>query len=537
VSKVEELNAIAERISTLARDAQPSPEQRQAFVAAEAMAYSLLATAQWHQDDLAGAELSLDHALSLRPSGGLMIRRAVLLPRVLTSREGILAARENVRARLTALADAPTVSADVANGVAWTLFLLAYHGEHDNLSLHRLFHKVCRRADPKLSWAAPHCGRPRRAGRPRVGFISWHFCEHTISRLFTGLIQVFDSEALDVSVFSFQGQENALANLSWRGKHRVSLVPELVAAQRAIAAAELDLLIYLDLGMDYLTLFLAHARLARRQGVLWGHPDTTGLDSIDFFISPDCMEPADGESHYGERLIRLPGPIVAYPRPGLGQSLPDRRSLGLPDSGILYLCPQTPFKFHPDFDPALVRILQAPPTSHLVLVAGGEPEAMARVKVRITQPCPELADRIHILPALTHSEFVALFEVCDVVLDPFHYSGGNTSLEAFASGCPIVTWPGKFMRARHAAGFYRLMGVTDAVARDHDQYVELAIHLGNDANARAKLRTKIFAASSILYDNLDGVRALENFIKEEVAGWVAHPVIFPDWHTGFPQLT
>ena len=288
MSKVEELKAIAERISPL-RTSSAFAGAAGSFVAAEARAYSLLATAQWHQDDLAGAERSLDRALSLRPSGGLKIRRAVLLPRVLPSSEGILAARENVRAQLTALAEAPAVPADVATEVAWTLFLLAYHGEQDNLSLHRLFHKVCRRADPKLSWTAPHCTRPRRAGRPRVGFISWHFCEHTISRLFGGLLQALDGEAFEVSI-SFQGQESALANLFLHGKCRVSLVPELVAAHQTIAAAELDLLIYLDLGMDYLTLFLAHARLARRQGVLWGHPDTTGLDNIDFFFSPDCIE-------------------------------------------------------------------------------------------------------------------------------------------------------------------------------------------------------------------------------------------------------
>ena len=202
---------------------------------------------------------------------------------MLPSSEGILAARENVRAQLTALAEAPAVPADVATEVAWTLFLLAYHGEQDNLSLHRLFHKVCRRADPKLSWTAPHCSRPRRAGRPRVGFISWHFCEHTISRLFTGLLQAFDSDAFDVSIFSFQGQENALVNLSWRGKHRVSLAPDLDSRARAIAAAELDLLIYLDLGMDYLTLFLAHARLARRQGGCGGIRTRPGSIAFIFF--------------------------------------------------------------------------------------------------------------------------------------------------------------------------------------------------------------------------------------------------------------
>ena len=126
---------------------------------------------------------------------------------------------------------------------------------------------------------------------------------------------------------------------------------------------------------------------------------------------------------------------------------------------------------------------------------------MARVKTRMVQLCPQLAERIHILPPLAHSEFVALFEVCDVVLDPFHYSGGNTSLEAFPSGSPIVTWPGKVHAGTSYAGLYRLMGITDAIARDHDHYIQLAIHFGNDAHARAELRGRIRVANSILYDN------------------------------------
>jgi predicted O-linked N-acetylglucosamine transferase (SPINDLY family) len=231
------------------------------------------------------------------------------------------------------------------------------------------------------------------------------------------------------------------------------------------------------------------------------------------------MEPADGESHYGERLIRLPGPTVVYRRPVLSGSLPTRNTLGLPQLGILYLCPQTPFKFHPDFDPALLAILKAVPASHLVLTAGQDANTMALVKSRLIGPCPELANRIHILGPLCHSDFVGLFELCDVVLDPFHYSGGNTALEAFASGTPTVTWPGKFMRARHTAGFYRLMGIADAVARDHDHYIELARRFGADPLARSLLRARIRAASAILYDNEDGVRAMESLVRKEGASW------------------
>ena len=85
---------------------------------------------------------------------------------------------------------------------------------------------------------------------------------------------------------------------------------------------------------------------------------------------------------------------------------------------------------------------------------------------RLTRAAPDVAPRIVLLPALNRTDFVALLAASDVMLDPLHYSGGNTSLEAFSVGTPIVTWPGAFMRGRHTHGFYRLMGLDDCVARD-----------------------------------------------------------------------
>ncbi len=246
----------------------------------------------------------------------------------------------------------------------------------------------------------------------------------------------------------------------------------------------------------------------------WGHPDSTGLDSIDAFLSPACMEPDDGAAQYSERLVPLPGLLAVYPRPIPPAPGKSRAALGLPERGFLYLCPQTPYKFHPDFDTALIRILRGVAGSHLILTAGWEQAAMQRVADRLLAQAPDLAQRLHILGPLSRPDFLTLFQHAGLVLDPFHYSGGNTALEAFACGSPILTWPGAAMRARHTAGFYRLMEIKELTARDHDHYVDQAILLGTTPQRLEELSHEILKRSAVLFNNHDSIPAFEDFIMD-----------------------
>ena len=135
----------------------------------------------------------------------------------------------------------------------------------------------------------------------------------------------------------------------------VVLPPALDAARRAIAELELDVLFYEDIGMDAFTYFLAFARLAPVQCVSYGHPDTTGIANVDYWVSNDLFEPADAAGHYSERLflLRDPGTTAYYYRPQLVPPAKRREEFGLPEGATLYLCPQSLFKLHPDFDAIL----------------------------------------------------------------------------------------------------------------------------------------------------------------------------------------
>ncbi len=512
------LAAQAAALTAAGRHDEAEACRRQALLLLEARTSALLATQLWQTDAFAEAEVQLERAIAFADDDGWRIRQAVFLPMLAQSRPQIEELRRRLRHRLQTLLDRQLAVADPVEQIGWTCFLLAYHGEHDNRQLHSLFHAVCSKAAPQLDWVATHCAQPRLPGRPRIGFVSWYFSEHTISRLFLGLIERLDGDFLDITAFAFAGADEALRRADLTGKRVVILPTDLAGAREGIAAARLDVLVYLDLGMDPFTLFLAHARLAPVQGVLWGHPDTTGIPAIDVFLSCDAMEPENSQSHYGERLVRLPGPGTWYPRPHYGEATPSPATYGLPEGGLLYLCPQTPYKFHPDFDPILRRILEANPRAHLVLTAGWAGSLMESLVRRIAGAAPELAARIHVLGAMDRQAFLGLLQLCDVVLDPPHYSGGNTSLEALALGAPVVTWPGHFMRARHTYGFYRLMGLLDCVAVDLDAYADLAIALGADQPRRLQLRQAIRERSAVLFESELTVRAMEAWLASVVGG-------------------
>ena len=84
-----------------------------------------------------------------------------------------------------------------------------------------------------------------------------------------------------------------------------------------ILGDQLDALVFPELGMHGETFSLASLRLAPVQVAGWGHPTTTGLPNVDYFVSSAPMEPEEGERHYRERLVLLPGLGTSYASPPL----------------------------------------------------------------------------------------------------------------------------------------------------------------------------------------------------------------------------
>ena len=110
------------------------------------------------------------------------------------------------------------------------------------------------------------------------------------------------------------------------------------------------------------------------------------------------------------------------------------------------------------------------------------------------------------------ARMLAEYNRLDLVLDPFPYSGGITTCEALWMGVPVITLPGKTFAGRHSLSHLSNVGLTETVARDVADYVELAVRLARDlprlAKWRAELRGQV--ASSPL---CDGPRFAANLMK------------------------
>ena len=459
-----------------------------------------LATLVAIQGDAVRARAMIDALRSTSP--GLRLRRALFLPAIATSREHIIEARERLGRDLDELLEAKDfVLREPEIEVGLTPFRLAYHGE-DNLPLLRKLAALIRNGYAVPQDPPP---RPRHGGRLRVGFVSTYFSYHSVGRVVLPLVQGLDRNRFEVIVFSIAPSQDEVSAAYRRAADRYMELPGSVAqAAQAIREVAPDALVFTDIGMHPITYFLAFWRLAPLQCALPGHSDTTGIDTIDAFVSGDEFEVADAQSNYSERLWRVPGFFLSIPDPPRGQP-------AAPSGRSRYFCPQTLFKLHPDFDEILLGILESDPEASIALIEDSSPWPNQAISARLQRRLGANARRVTFQRRLGHAEYLSQLARSPVVLDTLHV-GGSTILEALPLGVPVVTLPTRFLRGRFGYGCYRLMDVSDCIAHDRDEYVRIATRLGRDPDAREATGRRLREASERLFDMRQALHGFEDHL-------------------------
>jgi protein O-GlcNAc transferase len=279
---------------------------------------------------------------------------------------------------------------------------------------------------------------------------------------------------------------------------------------------------YPEVGMDPATCALAALRLAPLQIAGWGHPVTTGLPSMDLFLSGELLEGPGAERHYREKLIRLPGTGVCTeltPVRSQHWSGPDRR----PNIIRFTLCHQ-PIKFDPADDVLLARIAKAAGPSEFWLASPTKLHwATNKLRERLAAAFraqgldPDA--HLRVLPWLSRNQFAGFLDEMDVYLDCPAFSGYTTAWQAIHRGVPIVTLEGEYLRQRLAAGLLRQIGITEGIASSQDRYVEIAVRAAQDCRAsgqRAARREAISRAAPKADGNRSAVNAFERTLVDAV---------------------
>jgi protein O-GlcNAc transferase len=400
-----------------------------------------------------------------------------------------------------------------------TPFYLAYQ-EQNNRDLLAPYGNLCARVMQR--WLDKQNFPPpahAAGGVKRIGIVSAHFWNHSVWNAFVkGWFRHLDATRFELHAFHLgveQDAETAWAktrSASFTQGHRV-----LADWVTAIADKQLDVLIYPEIGMNAMSIKLASLRLVRTQAAAWGHPETTGLPTLDHYLSSQAFEPSDADRNYTENLVKLSNLGCAYVPLAVEPVAPSLPQLHLDVGSPLLLSPGTPFKYAAHNDHVFVDIARRIGNCRIVFfdyrIRALSQRFKARLESAFARAGLKFDDHCVFVPWQNTAEFHGLLQRADVFLDTIGFSGFNTAMQAVERGLSIVTRQGRFMRGRLASGILQTLGLPEFIAETNEAFVELAVELATNTGFRNATRERIEESRHVLLDDLQSIRSFEAFLE------------------------
>lgn len=465
------------------------------------------------------------------PLDAALLDSALAQPMIFTSVHHRDRWRLRLERELTAILEAVLRGAGSLAMFKRTPFFLAYQGQ-DDAPLQRLWGSIVEamvarvhlgHADALTTDAVPFSPRGEKAQQLtapslNIALVSAHARDCTVHSYFASWTDALIAAKSTITLYSIGTADETTASLARKvatHHHFDADMAQYGGLAALIRRGNHDLIVYPEVGMQPLVIALAATRLAPRQVCAWGHPVTTGLSTIDTYISGDLAEPDDpalAQSHYVEPLLRLPGMGTAFTRPEWQPSAREMSDDGATETHVRLICAQALFKWQPEFIDAVGQILERLPQAKLYFFAVERATPvdiwLATLGEMWRERGIDVSSRLRPLPETSRSGFLHQLARADLALDTFGFSGGQTSVDTLTVGLPVVTLPGLFMRGRQTAAMLRLLDLATLCARDSADYVNRVCELAADEHERRTISKKMTANVHLLFDDARSTDAL-----------------------------
>ncbi len=357
----------------------------------------------------------------------------------------------------------------------------------------------------------------------RVGFISPDLRRHPVSYIFGPILGAFDGSAVEaVCYYNFPQKDVVTERLlplahSWRDVAVLSdeQLHDLIRSDR------IDILVDLAGHTIHNRLRLFAGRAAPIQVSWLGYFNTTGLETMDYFLSDPHSSPSGQERFYSENLLRLPNTRFCY-QPS--EYMPKVSALPATRNGhVTFGCFNNLSKVNELVLGVWARVLAAVPQSRLIMQAAafGDGPNCARF-LKLAANAGMDTKRLELRGFMPVEKAPYAYHDIDIALDPFPFCGGMTSLESLWMGVPVVTLEQPMIAGRQTLSLLANLGLPDLVAANDQNYVEIAVALARDPVLLAGLRRDLrlrFAASP-LQDYAGFAREMETAFRRMWHDWL-----------------
>lgn len=403
------------------------------------------------------------------------------------------------------------------------LFSISYQNRNNKIILENyssLMRKIC----PDLTYDVITGKTHPKNNKPRVLFLSSFLtADSSVLRDRMGIIIKLPRDKFEVFYASYDDVGNIKGTISkhvnqMMDKNYIKLGDDFNENRKTISRHNFDIIIYCELGMRMLPYWLAYSRLAPVQITTWGHSETSGINTIDYFVSSKFFEHEKAQNHYSEKLIMMNSLSTYYFPPSQimvnNYKYKTRKELNIEDNVNIYGCIQSSFKISKEFERMMYHILDKDKNGR-IFMSYYKPFCKSQMDRIYETFGEEKFKRLVFYPALDINSYLNMVKIMDVMLDPYPFGGCNTSYEAFDYGVPVVTMPTRFINGRFTFGLYKKMGFIDMIATTAENYVKIATKCAVDKQWRQTIVDKINANKYTIFMEEESISDWSNLLEEK----------------------
>ena len=391
------------------------------------------------------------------------------------------------------------------------------YDQYENLELNKKIVKILRKIYPILN---QNLLSEQKNEKIKIGFISEFFSNHTIGKLFKGLIFNLDKNKFDTIVFHSKKDDHSpifqeFVRAEIESKIKNIILPKSFQKKiENIKKENLDIVFFPDIGMSTEFYYLSFIRFAKIQITSWGHPVTTSNSSIDYFLTSKLLETSDAEKRFSEKLLLSKYLPMYFYKPKISNVLADTELV----QQNKYFCSQNLIKLHPHFDQILEKIIKKDKNANILLIKDND-EIMSQNLIERFQKNSSLnSDKIKFLEKMNVEKYINLCGSSSVLLDTIYFGAGNSFHESMFYGTPTVTMPTENLKSRIVLGAYKQMQIENPPVVDSiEDYVDCAVELANNEKKKMLDLKKYYQkqASEHLYENKGFINDI-NVILENI---------------------
>ena len=448
-----------------------------------------------------------------------LIAEKIILPMIFKDKDDVKSSRNRLNQNLNEILNSEKkFSLDIDSQLLRPPHFQLSYDEYDNLEINKKCVKFFKKIYPQINKA--NILKNISKSKIKIGFISEYLTDHTIGKLYKGIILNLDKSKFDTVVFHTSKTKKGEIYKNFINAEKNKIIKNYVLPKqfedkkKIISEQDLDILFYPEIGMSLDLYYLSFIRLAKYQITSWGHPETTGNNTIDYFLTSKLIEAQGSEKYFTESLLYSNYVPMYYYTPIVKNELKkDELS-----KNNIYSCPQSLFKIHPDFDDVLGNILKEDKNAILYFIKDLNNTFYKKLITRFKKNKNLDLNRIKFIDGFSWEGYINHCGRASVLLDPLYFSAGNSFYESMFYGTPTVTKPTKYTKSRLVLGAYNQMEIQDGpvapIVDKINDYVETAVAIANNKNLYDLKKYYNEKAKEKLYENKLVIPDLEKiFIK------------------------